>query len=205
MKLDDRFWKKVNKFGPIPTNRPELGNCWIWLSGSRDGYGMFHIRHNGGFKRGNAHRFSYEEVFGPIESGLELDHLCRTRPCVRPSHLEAVTKRENILRGVGRGAINARKNLCANGHSYVAGNIYYEGRWRRCRTCARASYKVRYDKKLLSIGIKTAVPNSEKTRCKRGHEFSKENTIHTKRGSRTCRTCQYSSQRAWYRRVKKGH
>lgn len=47
-----------------------------------------------------AHRLSYELFVGPIPDGYELDHLCRNRGCVNPAHLEAVTHRVNVLRGL---------------------------------------------------------------------------------------------------------
>lgn len=37
-------------------------------------------------------------INGPLPPGLELDHLCRNKSCVRPDHLEAVTHRENMRR-----------------------------------------------------------------------------------------------------------
>jgi HNH endonuclease len=94
----DRFWAKVDKNGPVPEERPELGACWIWTkSGSKRGYGSF--RPGGERRKVPAHRWSYEAANGPIPEGLELDHLCRNHPCVRPSHLEAVTHRVNMQRG----------------------------------------------------------------------------------------------------------
>lgn len=58
-----------------------------------------------------AHRWYYEQEHGPIQNGLELDHLCHNRDancpgnecihrrCVNPLHLEAVAHPENVRRG----------------------------------------------------------------------------------------------------------
>jgi|SRR5580658_5854190 hypothetical protein len=27
--VEERFWSKVDKNGPVPSHRPELGQCWI--------------------------------------------------------------------------------------------------------------------------------------------------------------------------------
>ena len=54
---------------------------------------------------------------------------------MNPEHLEAVTCRENILRGLGPGASNARKTHCSAGHPFTEENSY---RWRNkkhCRIC----------------------------------------------------------------------
>lgn len=89
-----RFWAKVNKDGPAPTHRSDLGSCWLWTASTNWGYGVLSI--DGRSIR--AHRFAYELLVGPIPEGLQLDHLCHVRHCVRPDHLEPVTLQENVVR-----------------------------------------------------------------------------------------------------------
>lgn len=99
LSAEDRFLVKTNKLGPVPVHRPELGQCWTWMASlSRLGYGIFSTGGRG--RSGPAHAWSYEHFVGPIGPGLEIDHLCRNRACVRPSHLEAVTHSENMRRAV---------------------------------------------------------------------------------------------------------
>ena len=100
--------------------------CWVWQRSVRgDGYGQLWLV---GDRRPLAHRY-----------GLQLDHLCRNRGCVNPAHLEPVTRKENVLRGVGFAAQNARKTHCPRGHEYDEANTYLRpGRGsRHCRTCDR--------------------------------------------------------------------
>jgi hypothetical protein len=150
MSLPQRFWAKVNKAGPVPAHRPDLGPCWIWKAEKNPkGYGLF--RRGSHETRGPAkmaHRATYEESKGRIPKGKVPDHLCRVTSCVRPAHLEAVTPRVNTLRGVGPIAINARKTHCQHGHPLVGQNIYWcrgvYGPARECMTCKRRNRAKRY-------------------------------------------------------------
>lgn len=119
----ERFWSRVNK----------TKSCWIWTGYiSPKGYGECYFKG----KTCRAYRVSFEMVNGPIPDGMEIDHLCRNRACVNPEHLEAVSKRENILRGVCPPAINRRKKKCNNGHEYNAENTMISKRGSRvCRLC----------------------------------------------------------------------
>lgn len=111
--------------------------CWNWLAGkSTDGYGGFYI--NG--ERHYTHRLSYMMAKGEIPSGLELDHLCRNRGCCNPDHLEAVTRRVNLLRGAGPIPTNARKTHCSKGHIFDSSNTRFTSNGcRKCIKCAKAS------------------------------------------------------------------
>jgi len=135
---EERFWAKVNKNGPVPTHRPDLGPCWVWMGSLSDkGYGRFDVYPG---KKVRAHRWAFEEAKGPIPQGLVPDHLCRTPACVRPGHMEAVTNFENTIRGTGVTATNSAKTHCPRGHFY---DLLNTGFWKRkeggqsryCRQC----------------------------------------------------------------------
>ena len=113
--------------------------CWIFHGKpSKEGYASF-------WREGQsvlAHRAFYEHYVGIVPEGLTLDHLCRVRLCVNPQHLDPVTNRENILRGVGPSAVNAAKTHCKHGHEFTPENTYHYttpagGPGRNCRQCQR--------------------------------------------------------------------
>lgn len=114
---EDRFMSYVTK----------TEECWLWQGTRfRLGYGSFSV--NG--SPVSAHRFAYEMFVGAIPVGLELDHLCRVRHCVNPSHLEPVTHQENMRR--------ARRPVCPRGHEYDGTASNGDGTFKRvCNTCRR--------------------------------------------------------------------
>lgn len=118
--------------------------CWRWTASLKDtGYGQF-SRGRLGEGMELAHRMAYMLYVGPIPVDMELDHMCRNRWCVNPAHLEPVTKRVNVLRGIGPTAANASRMRCREGHALAGSNvlIYRDGK-RRCRECNRAWQRAR--------------------------------------------------------------
>lgn len=117
--------------------------CWGW-TGAINTYGYGHL-YAGGRSR-YAHRLSYELFRGTIPVMFQIDHLCRNRLCANPSHLEAVTCRENLLRGETLAAKNAAKTHCKRGHALVGDNLYLAHRKgaarpeRHCKRCKRDVY-----------------------------------------------------------------
>ena len=133
---EERFWRHVNKGGPVPKGRPELGPCWLWTGALRSGkYGHFGV--NG--KSVCAYRFSYELKHGPIPRGHQMDHLCVNPPCVNPDHVEPVTQRTNLLRSRGFVAQKAKQTHCRRGHEYNEANTHRRANGtRQCRACWNA-------------------------------------------------------------------
>ena len=123
----DRYWMKVKK-GP---------GCWEWIGGiSSTGYGTFTEPVQGTSRL--AHRIAYVLDVGPIPEGMDLDHICHNRACVRPSHLRPVSRKQNMehvpgpqrnsstgVLGVTRSKRNGRyvATVSHNGHRVNAGTF----------------------------------------------------------------------------------
>lgn len=122
-----------------------VSHCWVWEAGvDPDGYGYYSEEG----RRKAAHRYCYLSLVGPIPDRHGLDHLCRFRRCVNPSHLEPVTTKDNVLRGVGVAAMNAEKTHCVKGHPLSGDNLYTRGDGGRiCRECNRIAALAYYHRK----------------------------------------------------------
>jgi hypothetical protein len=130
--LDSRILRKTDR----------SGKCWLWTGYlDRDGYAVITV----GKRVMRAHRVSYMTFVGEIAEGLEIDHLCRVRHCVRPQHLEPVSRRENVLRQIdATGSIGGQRvntiltdGVCVAGHAMDDQNTYRNGGRVFCRTCHR--------------------------------------------------------------------
>jgi hypothetical protein len=90
--LELRFWSKVDKNGPVPEHRPELGPCFMWI-GSKNRRLEF------------AHRVAFLLAHGrwPEPNAL---HKCDNPSCVRAEHLFEGTQAANMadMFAKGRGA-----------------------------------------------------------------------------------------------------
>lgn len=129
--LEVRFWQKVGGGHPNPTE------CWLWQGGiTGAGYGLIAAGAPSSEQLA-AHRVAYEIIVGPIPVGLELDHLCRVRHCVNPSHLEPVTHQENLRRSDVVTGLRSAKTHCPHGHPYDNANTSVRNGRRHCRECSR--------------------------------------------------------------------
>lgn len=114
--------------------------CIEWTGAIRDdGYGVAWFE--GSMAR--AHRLTLAWSLGSeLPPRDVVDHLCRNRACVRPDHLEMVTRRENLARGVGPGSdairLADKADICKRGHDLTAPDAWRSreaGRKRTCRLC----------------------------------------------------------------------
>lgn len=120
---ETRFWPRVEV----------VGDCWLWRGALHRGYGSF----RGDGRSLKAYRWAWESVNGPVPAGLELDHLCRNKACVRPDHLDPVPHSVNVARGDAGGYIR-RRTHCKYGHPFAGDNLILRPTGGRdCLECRR--------------------------------------------------------------------
>lgn len=80
------------------------GECWVWTRKlTADGYGTVKV----GRRTASVHRLMAEAIYGPL--GREsVHHKCATRACIRPSHLQPISTRENLAEMLQRNYYLAR-------------------------------------------------------------------------------------------------
>lgn len=101
--LEERFWSRVDKDGPLPSHCPDLGPCWTWTGSFRGPYGRIWI--NG--KTESAHRLSWAMANGRDPGSLFILHACDNTACVNPAHLNAGTPLDNMRERTERGRAGA--------------------------------------------------------------------------------------------------
>lgn len=118
--------------------------CWI-SNRAKNGGGYTKIGIDG--RTEMTHRAAYTAFVGPIPAGLVIDHLCRERTCCNPEHLEAVTHRENLVRGETLTSREVAQTACKHGHPFTPENTYQrpDRPGRLCRTC-RSEANTRHEK-----------------------------------------------------------
>lgn len=101
----ERFWAKVDKNGPPPSHRSELGHCWVWTASTDPyGYGYFWFRG----KTMRSSRVAWIIENGALNAKAFICHHCDNPTCVRPSHLflgdPLVNMADKVSKGRAKGA-----------------------------------------------------------------------------------------------------
>jgi len=119
------FLRKITK---------QHNGCWIWI-GATTMLGSHRNFPYVNFAGKQSHRVAWELFRGAIPRGLEIDHLCKITNCVNPTHLEPVTRLENVRRSSRYHPVGSK---CCRGHLMVKGNfkIRKEG-FKRCLLCMK--------------------------------------------------------------------
>lgn len=129
--------KLLSHIGISNHNFYEGTACWEWLlSQNTYGYGKIWLNK----KTVQTHRLMFEYYCGSICPDLTINHLCRNRNCCNPIHLEQISNKENVLKGTGISAINAKKTHCIHSHEFTPDNTYITpDNKRNCKTCRKIS------------------------------------------------------------------
>lgn len=130
-----RFWAKVDRRGP--------DECWLWTGAvNNNRYGIFYYA---GHLVG-PHRFAKaldDAIVIPDWHIWQIDHMCLTKRCVNPAHLQWVPTAGGVNGQLHFERKFGDRTTCSNGHPWIEANLYrrdYGGRhYKACNICRRAA------------------------------------------------------------------
>lgn len=164
-----RFWKQVDKNGPILGHNIGLGTCWLWTgSHNNKGYGTFLIPRRRYFY---AHRCSYALTYGFTPMDLMACHHCDNPPCCNPSHIFLGTLQDNVKDAKDKGRfIDPEKTHCVNGHAYEPNNVSIQkkvsgGTQRVCIICRRSGWRASWHRRQRLAALDSARSSAETGRA----------------------------------------
>ena len=192
-RLDSRGRRRAAKARSL--NRQKSGHLTVTLC------------HDGVQRAVGVHRLVLEAFVGPCPDGMEACHWNDVPDDNRLENLRWDTRAANIADSVRNGTHHmARVTRCPKGHEYTPENTYvYPGGNRACLTCRREYREAHAEERRVKnreyARKKRAAlpPRKPRTHCKRGHEFTPENTYVTPDG-RACLTCKRAKARENYER-----
>lgn len=123
----------------------EDGDCLIW-TGNIDVHG--YPRLNIGGELLLVHRLNKALTDGGTYTGMHVHHKCHRKACVRPDHLEILTKGQHT-------AEHMTHAVCKRGHSMEDAYPRPDGRGRQCRPCIRL--RTRRRKELLEAAKQVGI------------------------------------------------
>ena len=177
------------------------------LTRQKSGHLVVALSRNGAQKSIGVHRLVLQAFVGPCPEGMEACHWNDVPDDNRVENLRWDTRAANIADSVRNGTHHmTRVTHCPQGHEYSASNTYrYPGGNRACNECRR-EYREAHAEERRVKGREYArkqraaqPPKAPRTHCKRGHEFTPENTYATPTG-RSCLTCKREKAREHYER-----
>lgn len=119
----------------------EIGTgCWLFQGNTNLGYGQMYVRGHGSV---GAHRAMWIAKHGD-PGKLDVLHNCNNKLCVSPLHLHLGTHKQNFKEASEAKLLQGQwKTHCLRGHPLTEDNLLKWSKWRHCKICATAIYRMR--------------------------------------------------------------
>lgn len=169
----------------------------------KSGHHTVMLQTTGRIERYLVHRLVLITFVGPCPVGMEACHWNDNPADNRIENLRWASRRENNLDRVRNGIHPmANKTHCKRGHEFTPENTRIERRGtrnsRRCLACEKERARRRTQAEREARAKLPKHKPVKATHCKRGHEFTEENTYHYKNKSgRECKTCRDQRMKRW--------